>query len=100
MTPSPGRDLGRIHCDVCRKELEGEEKEFAEAQENHPGYLGLIDRGCYSQLIDVDPALPWTDSISGETDYGAMQEDLGVDTGEEDLWADADGGSDPGDEWG
>lgn len=35
-------------------------------------------------INDPDPDGPWTDPISGEVDYEAMEEDLGVNTGIDD----------------
>jgi hypothetical protein len=64
-------------CDICKKSLEGEEKSFAENQAEHPGYFGLIDPKCYSGIVGGDPSLPWTDPISGETDWEEMQSALG-----------------------
>ncbi len=70
-------------CDICKKPLENSELEFAREQGNHPGYLGLIDSQCYSKLTENDPTLPWTDPISGETDYEEMGSDLGLSTHDE-----------------
>ncbi len=71
-------------CDICKKPLDKSELEFAREQGNHPGYLGLLDPKCYSKLTENDPTLPWTDPISGETDYQEMESDLGVSTGSTD----------------
>lgn len=65
------------------------------------GHCGTIlpkFKFCYPSLIDdlcpgcplngyelapeeEDPEAPWKDPISGEVDYEAMEEDLGLDTG-------------------
>jgi len=67
-------------CYGCNKLLEGEEKEFAEEQAAHPGMLGLYCPDCYKKACDEDPSIPWTDPISGETDYEEMAEALGFET--------------------
>lgn len=42
-----------------------------------PQYLGE-HKDSQNIPYDADPAEPWTDPISGEVDYAAMEEDLGV----------------------
>jgi len=70
-------------CIVCQRALKAkEDREFAENQCNHPGVLGTICSECYEQECEEYPDTPWEDPISGEVDYEAMAEDLGVDTGE------------------
>jgi hypothetical protein len=39
---------------------------------------------------DDDPEAPWRDEISGEVDYEAMKDDLGIDDGTEDIDEDGD----------
>ena len=71
-------------CQICEKEIPEEQREFAENQEAHPGILGIIDPECYAKVDQEDPALPWTDPISGELDFEEMEQDLSVSTGDED----------------
>ncbi len=76
-------------CQICQREIGDKDKEFSEDDYAHPGVLGNIDKACYSRLQNVDeggdPALPWTDPISGEVDFEGMEQDLGVSTGAEDF---------------
>ena len=75
-------------CQICQREIADKDKEFSEDTYAHPGVLGNIDKACYSRLQNVDeggdPALPWTDPISGEVDYEGMAQDLAVDDGSQD----------------
>jgi hypothetical protein len=76
-------------CISCKLLVEGEELTWAEEQQNHPGVLGIVHQKCYDKICEAEPDTPcWTDPISGEVDYEAMQEDLSVSTGEE--WEDDD----------
>jgi hypothetical protein len=71
-------------CDICHKPIKTKkEEEWAAEQGNHPGYLGRPHRKCYLKMCDKEPELPWTDPISGETDWEAMKDDLGVTDGTE-----------------
>jgi hypothetical protein len=71
-------------CVVCRLAIDGqEEQEWAEDNSNHPGVLGPVHQKCYDKTCDGQPDAPWTDPISGEVDFEAMAEDLGVDNPEE-----------------
>ena len=71
-------------CLICNKPIPEEQRNFAENQEAHPGVLGIIDPECYAKVDQEDPALPWTDPISGEVDYEGMAQDLDVDDGSQD----------------
>jgi len=79
-----------MKCGLCGLEITGkEDKEFAENQEAHPGFLGPCHKRCYEKLCEEAPQTPWEDPISGEVDWKAMEEDLGVETWEEeydDIW--------------
>jgi len=71
-------------CCGCQRPLKTkEDREFAENHETHPGVLGTICPECYDNQCLEHPDTPWKDPISGEIDYEAMAEDLGVATGEE-----------------
>jgi len=73
-----------MKCCVCQQSIEDEEEQkWAENQENHPGVLGTLHRKCYDEVCEERPDTPWEDPISGEVDYEAMAEDLGMGTGEE-----------------
>jgi len=65
-------------CVLCGKFIREEDREFAEEWGAHPGILGPVCPECYDKAVEEEPALPWTDPISGFTDYGEMGRDLGV----------------------
>lgn len=65
-------------CVLCGKFVREEDREFAEEWGAHPGILGPVCPVCYHYAVELEPALPWTDPISGFTDYGEMGRDLGV----------------------
>ncbi len=67
-------------CVRCNQAVLQEDKEFADNPETHPGVLGPVHKRCYNAQAESDPALPWTDPISGEIDFKGMEEDLGVAT--------------------
>jgi len=76
--------MKEVDCVLCNTPIKDEEDlEFAVDQENHPGVLGPCHKKCYDKVCEEEPDAPWKDPISGEVDYEAMAEDLGVDTGEE-----------------
>jgi hypothetical protein len=71
-------------CVSCTLPIEDEEEQkWAEDPANHPGVLGPLHQKCYDKACAEKPDLPWTDPISGEVDFEAMEEDLGVSTIEE-----------------
>lgn len=75
--------FGPPRCVRCTQDIPQDEREFAMDDRNHPGVLGPCHKRCYDAVVQVDPALPWTDPVSGEVDYEEMQEDLGVSSGED-----------------
>lgn len=75
-----------VICDACNQPLTSADEELAKNQENHPGILGMICQTCYRKAVDERPELPWEDPISGEVDYVMMQQDLGVDCGDDMDW--------------
>lgn len=77
-------------CVACTKLIEQADAEYANDNNAHPGVLGPIHPGCYNSLVATEPELPWTDAISGEVDYEAMEEDLGIDYGSVDDMEDED----------
>ncbi len=72
-------------CVICVQAIDESDRDFAENDENHPGVLGPVHKSCYNAAVSVDPSLPHTDPISGEVDYEAMAEDLGVFGGSGDV---------------
>jgi len=80
----PAKRSTKILCVLCDKEIENEEEqEWAFDNANHLGVLGPCHKKCYDKACDEEPDLPWQDPISGEVDYEAMKEDLGVIDGTE-----------------
>lgn len=81
-----------MKCCVCGLPIEGEdERKFAEDQAQHPGILGYVHPKCYKIACKEDSNLPWTDPISGEIDFQAMGEVLGISPATEDeVWEDWD----------
>lgn len=65
-------------CVLCGKLIREVERNFAEEWGAHPGILGPVHPVCYDKAVEDEPALPWTDPISGFTDYGEMGRDLGI----------------------
>jgi len=68
-------------CVICHVEITEDQEEFALDPEAHPGIQGPVHQECYYAEVEKHPDTPWEDPISGEVDYEAMEEDLGVDTG-------------------
>lgn len=64
-------------CCVCHLDVVGNELEWAREQANHPGCLRICHTKCYDDVCNERPDTPWTDPISGETDFDEMAEDLG-----------------------
>lgn len=64
-------------CCICHLDVVGKELAWAKNQANHPGVLGILHEKCYDAACKDEPDLPWTDPISGETDFDEMAEDLG-----------------------
>lgn len=76
-----------VKCTICHFLVEDEkEQKWAADNQNHPGVLGPVHHKCYDKACQEDPDLPWTDPISGEVDYDAMSEDLGVANPESEEW--------------
>jgi len=72
---------------LCQFLIEDEkERKWAVDNCNHPGILGPVHYKCYDKACKEEPDLPWTDPISGEVDYHAMGEDLGVEDPEAEEW--------------
>lgn len=69
---------GQVNCTSCSMAIDPADLEYANDPAAHPGVLGPVHPSCYAKMTDSDVDLPWTDPISGEVDYEAMQEDLGV----------------------
>jgi len=66
-------------CCVCNQQVDSSDVGFSADQAQHPGVLGDVHPACYRSQVDAQPQLPWEDPISGEVDYDAMGEDLGLD---------------------
>jgi hypothetical protein len=73
---------GSPRCVACNQQVDSEDVEFSQDQQQHPGILGDVHPACYRSASDSQPDLPWEDPISGEVDYEAMAEDLGVSFGD------------------
>lgn len=71
-------------CTICNEPIQDKDRAFSTDQELHPGVLGHVHQFCYSAQVDQEPALPWTDPLSGEIDFKEMGQDLGADAGDED----------------
>ena len=75
--------IRKLECEICKKEIPEEERDFAQYPEYHPGILGPIHLVCYEKAVEEIPDLPWTDPISGQVDYREMGEAIGLDDPEE-----------------
>ena len=74
-----------MYCVRCGKLILGKDQDIANEPGAHPGILGPIHEVCYNEAVEAVPDLPWTDPISGQVDYWAMGEALGLSDPEEDF---------------
>jgi len=83
----------QLRCVVCNLALESKEDiEFAKDDANYPGILGPVHQKCYDKVCKERPETPWEDPISGEVNWDAMHEDLGVENPEAEEWGEDDYG--------